>query len=527
MANVVMQIAQNVATYANSAAGYVVYYAALIYALSGAGQPDRQTSANRVTVNQTMPPRKRVINRARIMTDDSRMLHESKRNMYKINAICQAHGSLVRFDRYWLHSDEVTVKVDNDRVEATDGNPNKYNGNGIWWLTRRGLPTETSYYSEGNWHTEDLSELGAGVWTEDHRGDGIASLLLVCAPVEQTSYRNVYPHGHPVPSILPVMAVYDWRKDSTRGGSGAHRIDDVTTWEESWNVALWWAQVECGPIEREDFVERFERKIDAALDSWTQAANDCDDLYEGLPRYQIAGWYYDDEPLAEIRKKIMATCDGFIMELPGGALHVQVGKYRAPNLTIPRAHITALRWKRGKSIDKAVNELIVSYVSADHDWFVVPGTPWRDEDDISARGRKPKDFACPWVPQHAQAQYLAKIKHGQEMGDGEGTARIDLYGLNVLFAAPPEGEVANRRWINLERETADGSVEIVPVELLSSPPIDIKALSVEFAVRRAVPDAYDRADDDGGPDVPPDPIPGFGWLNGALAEQGALLQAVT
>lgn len=503
--------------------------AAIAYGANALLAPDQRGSAQKVNYNQTMPPRKRVLNRARIDTNDSRMLNESKRNYYQVNAICDAHGALLRFDRYWLHGDEVNVRATDDRVEATDGNPNKYKGNGIWWLTRKGLPTETSYYGEGPWHSgEDLTDLGAGVWSNEHRGDGIASLLLVSAPVEQTSYQNVYPHGHPRPSILPVLGVYDWRLDSTRGGSGACRLTDPSTWVESWNPVLWLAQVEAGPVERDDFVARFERKVAANLACWTQAANDCDETVLGKPRYQLAGWYYDNAGLAEVRKAILNTCDGYLVELSGGALHIQVGRWRAPTLTIPRDHIKALRWRRGNKVESAVNELVVSYMSEEHDWYVVPGTPWRDEADISRRGLKSREFPCPMVPRESQARRLAKIAMGQAMAPAEGTVRTTLFGLNILFAAPPEGGVANRRWIWLQRDRADGGFETVPVEIVGSPRIDMKTLSVEFAVRQAEAAIYDWTSEDetGEAEVPPDPTVGLAFLDFRHPEQTILIPGV-
>lgn len=495
--NMAMNVVQSAGNYAGNymTAGQMAQAAQLVIniGMAYATRPEaRKAGPQRSTFNQTMPPRRRLLNRARIATADSMMLKEARNNLYQVGAVCE--GPISQYGAYWLHSDRVTVDGDN-KVHATEGPPAKYNDR-LLLYTRLGLPTETSYYGLGPWGGENMADLPAGTWSNAHRGDGIASVLLVCRPVEQNSYRNVYPHGQPEVSVLPIGKVYDWRKDTTRGGDGAHRLDNPATWEESWNLVLWWAQVEAGPPDRADFVARFERLIAPQLASWTQAADDCDDaipLAAGgtEARYRLAGWYNADTDLADIRKGIMAACDGFMIEAPGGSLHIQVGKWREPTITIPKGHIKRLRWKRGKRSEAIVNELVVSYLSPDHDWFVVPGTPWKDEASIAARGRKPAPFVADWVPSHGQARRLAKIMMKASQADGVGTVVTTLFGLNVLFAAPPEGGVANRRVLNLERQRANGEIEIVPVEITGSARIDWLSLTVEFPIRRAVPEAYD------------------------------------
>ncbi|MBX3480078.1 MAG: hypothetical protein KF842_06735 [Caulobacter sp.] len=502
MAEYIANLAVTAAQYLGSNAAVtavvanVAYFgsqALISYGSSALAAPDiPKGGAGASVFNQTQPPRRRLLNRARM--GGPRMLREARKNLYQVMATCQA--PVLRIDAYWLHDDPVTVDG-SDRVVFSGSPANKYKGNGVWILNRLGAATETSYSGEGPWNTETLGDLGAGVWTSAHRGDGVCSHLLVCAAVEQNDFRKVYPYGHPMLSTLPVGAVYDWRKDSTRGGSGAHRLDDWSTWEESWNPILWLALTEAGPVEREDFVERFERKVLAQVASWTQAADDCEDqiytvatgTYED--RYRIAGWYYDINDVADVRKRILATCDGFLMQGGSGSLHVQVGKWRAPTMTLPRAHIKALRWRRLKRADEAINQLVISYLSPQHKWTVVPGEVWEDADDIALRGLKSADFTADWTPSHSQARRLAKILQKRTMADGQGVVQTTLYGLNIPYSEPAEGEAPNRRWVNLERERADGTVETLPVEIIGSPRVDMRALTVEFDIRRADSTAYD------------------------------------
>ena len=72
-------------------------------------------------------------------------------------------------------------------------------------------------------------------WTSNHRGRGIchAYVRLVWDP-------EVFTNGRPnIFFRIKGRKVYDPRKDSTNGGSGAHRFTDPSTWEYSENKALW------------------------------------------------------------------------------------------------------------------------------------------------------------------------------------------------------------------------------------------------------------------------------------------------
>lgn len=481
----------------SSVAYYGAYYGITVGVYAGLAvlaAPDiPRSGAGKQAFNQAMPPRRRLINRSRL--GGPRMLYEGRKNLYQIQAVAQ--GPVLRFDEFWFHSDRITVDTDTRKVSPPPGSPPaKYLGNGIWVEERLGAIPETSYAGDGPWNGEGLSDLGGGtIWGADHRGDGIASLLTVCAPVEQADFRKVYPFGHPQVSALPIGAVYDWTQDDTRGGVGDQRLDDPTTWGESWNPVLWLALVECGPWERPDFVARFERKIAPQLAAWTQAAGDCDELLISSSaaerRYDVAGWYMDSNDVADVRARILASCDGFLMEAGNGSLHVQVGKWREPTFVLPRSHIKALRWRRGRLTEEAVNEYKISYLSPMHDWTVVPGDPWRDEADISARGVKTMDFIAEWVPSHRQCRRLCKIAMGRSRAAARGTIRATLHAMSLFYAAPSEGGVANRRWFSFEREKADGSIVLETVELTASPRIDFRSLTVELEVCSVDPTAYD------------------------------------
>lgn len=490
-----------------SAVTYATVTAASYAGLAALTRPEPpKSAAGKFTVQQTMPVRRRVINRARLAGDT--MLKEGKRNYYLVRSLCQ--GPVLGFhdDVFWFHSDRVTRNPSTFRVIAPpDANPNRYKGNGVWLLTRLGAVPETSFNDGIARNGETFDDLGAGVWPTTARGDGICSLCVIAGPVEQKNYQKYLPFGHIDPSAAPIGAVYDWRQDSTRGGSGSQRLDNMATWGESWNPIVWLARERSGRPEDPGFAAAFLKKIAPQLAAWTQAADDCDDaitLDAGgtEPRYRTAGgWYFDDVDPVEVAKRLLATCDGYMLEMPGGSVHVEVGKERSPTFTLPWGHVKRLRWVRGAPGEAHKNHFDIKYCDLAQDFSVVPGDPWRNEADIALNGKQAVLFEADWVPSHAQARRLAKIAELRGRPTARGTVTSTLLGMMLFFGAPPVDGVAGRRFFNLERRKADGTIVTVVAEVASSPRWRLAGLSIEWDFIVPDPGLYDwnEATEEGAP----------------------------
>lgn len=502
----VVVTALKAATYATVTVGS---YAAMA-ALTRPSVP--KPSAGKVSIQQTMPPRIRVVNRARVA--GATMLKVGKRNLYIVRALCV--GPAKSIDAVWFHSDRIEINPSTSKVTGTaSGLPRRYRGNGIWVLTRLGAVPETSFNDGLDRNGESFDDLGADVWTEDHRLDGQVSLCVVAAPVEREDYPKYMPFGHVDPSALPVLKVYDWRQDSTNGGSGAQRLNDPDTWDESWNPVVWLAQKRCGPPESAGFAACFNKRIQPQLASWTQAADDCDeavalDAGGTEARYRTAGgWHTDENDMVDVCAQLLAAFDGYLVELGNGSLHVQAGVWRAPTFTIPAAHVLRLVRRTGARTEAHKNHYDITYTDPERDWAVVPGDPWQDAADIAVHGKRPERFAADWTPSHAQARRLAKIAMARGRPPRRGTVRTTLYGLMLFWGQPPEGGVANRRWFNLERRRADGTIETMVCEVASSPKFHLLSLSVEFDYIVASPEAYDwdETTEEGAPPAPGPTLP--------------------
>ncbi|TPM58968.1 hypothetical protein FJ959_08830 [Mesorhizobium sp. B2-2-4] len=120
-----------------------------------------------------------------------------------------------------------------------------------------------------------------GRWTTDHRGAGIAYAIV-------TSFLDREKLQQPWEAFFEIEAapLYDWRLDSTVGGSGSHRWADQTTWEFSENPVLMAYALERGIFNgTEMMVGKGVPASRLPLAQWTIAANICDEFVGDGARY--------------------------------------------------------------------------------------------------------------------------------------------------------------------------------------------------------------------------------------------------
>ncbi|MBZ9985660.1 hypothetical protein LB572_00970 [Mesorhizobium sp. BH1-1-5] len=121
----------------------------------------------------------------------------------------------------------------------------------------------------------------AGRWTEDHRGAGVA-YAVVTQQLDREKMQQ------PWDAFFEVQGapLYDWRKDSSVGGTGAHRWNDQSTWEFSENPVLMQYALERGFFNgTEMMVGKGAPAARLPLGEWTLGANVSDETIGLLRRY--------------------------------------------------------------------------------------------------------------------------------------------------------------------------------------------------------------------------------------------------
>jgi hypothetical protein len=199
----------------------------------------------------------------------------------------------------------------------------------------------------------------------------------------------------------------------------------------------------------------YDTLIAPVIDDLMAEADVCDDLMlkaDGTtePRYQSAGTFTLDADHADVVSTIADTCDLWLSENGDGSLALKVGKYREPSVVLTSDDITGFSLQKGVGNENVVNELTITYTEPGADYKTGPGQPWRDEDDISARGKVlSQQFALPWIHSHSQSRRLAKRRMAKLNAPLRGTIETRLSGLRAL------GE----RWIRIR------ATESAPVDL--------------------------------------------------------------
>ncbi|KQZ00909.1 hypothetical protein ASD45_08580 [Pseudolabrys sp. Root1462] len=425
-----------------------------------------------VPIRQAVPPRLRAYGRTRVA--GCYVLFEAVDGT-SVDVIAFHSGKMQTFLQLYLHDDLASVQPDGTitGAVASDG---RY-ASGIAISYRLGLDIETA-------HLGATSRL-PNIWTEAHRGDGIASLCLICQAVKSEDFSNNYPHGKPEPSIVgDFTPIFDPRDGSQSRGN-------VNTWQSSTNPIL----------QIIDFLTRadggmgydWDDIVTPNLTDLMNEANLCDALvqrddgsYE--KRYTSAGFYsFDNEPAA-VLAMMLATCDGWLSQDGNGALKIRIGVYRSPTVTLEKDIIVGFSIDHGTQDENVVNEITWTFTSPDNGYREMPGVPWRDELDISQRGvTRSHAEALSWVQSHSQGRRLMKRKMAKANAPRRGTLVTTLAGIEAL------GE----RWVRItDDRLSDLTNAIVEID---TGEIDLESARITFnwtIVDPTTIDGWDPSEED-------------------------------
>jgi hypothetical protein len=372
---------------------------------------------------QSMPYRQWCVGTNRLA--GAYMLWEAKGNeLFAVQAI--AGHRLFRVNRYWLHDDEVEIGSNGETVEG-----DRY-GDNVWIAHRLGLPVETAY-------DRVVARLaGEGIWTNNHRGDGQASIAMIAKGVAAKNQNERFPYGAPSLSVEADCAyVFDYRISADPNNSSA--------WVFSKNSALIMCWHQCF----NEFGHRrdFSRAILPVLDMWIEEANICEEdvaLHGGGTenRYECNGFDTTENDPKAGTNAILATCDGWICERGDGALLFTVGKFRETRVeTLSDADLVGHQVQYDVLFEDEINRLIpkftypaVNYATSDTDFF----------EDTAAQlesGRVlARDADYRWVHQWRQARRLGKRDWLRIQEKVSGSLDVRLSGINAIYS----------RWVRLE-----------------------------------------------------------------------------
>lgn len=261
----------------------------------------------------------------------------------------------------------------------------------------------------------DGPKVAAGVIDANSRLAGIAyTAVTLTRSSDDEKFQRAFPDGVPVVTVsLRGIKCYDPRKDSTRGGSGAHRSNDVLTWEWSDNPAL--IGVTYMLMSRNDGgCGIAEALID--FTSVAASANVCDltiGTPDGLqPRYRCNITLSTEDDTDDNLEAIAETMAGQIYE-QGGVWQFRAGFYEPPSFTIYDDWLAAgLTPELSAGIDSLYNAVRVVYPARQNNYLDIEAQPATDATyEVDDNGsRYWRDISAKGVTGEYQAQYLGHIE---------------------------------------------------------------------------------------------------------------------
>ena len=335
-------------------------------------------------------------------------------------------------NRYFLHDDEVTIGSGNVVNGLADG---RYGNGTVKLYSRLGANPETAY-----------ADVVAGIpesWTNAHRGDGQASVAMICSTPKQQDFSKRFPYNAPSVSVEADLAFcWDFRDPAQNPANPA-------TWAWTQNAAVILAWHLCF----NEFGERLDytKAILPVLDIWVEEANICD---EDVPlagggtekRYQCNGFDTTENGPKAATNAILAACDGHLVSRGDGARILTVGKFRESRCgVLTDADIVGHNIQYDVLFEDEINRLVpkftypaIDYATADTDYF----------EDTAAQleaGRVlAQEAEYTWVHQWRQARRLAKREWLRIREKVRGSIDVRLSGINAVYCRWNRLQTPNR-----------------------------------------------------------------------------------
>lgn len=457
-----------VAAYAGGIPGYALYVgSAALRGLLPTQKPETATSS----IKNPIPPRVRAYGALRLY--GAWIFYGNDADGAPVDVWVFHDGQMSAVLQVYLNNDKVTIS--GGAVQALDDG--SYKDGKVLAGYSLGLPTETAFAA--------VVAALPGVWTTDHRGDGVVTGYMIKKLVKAKQFQDTYPSGDNLALSLAGewSLVYDFRDI-------AQDPDDPATWEYRANPVLAFLHY----LMTQRGVD-FTAQVLPQITAWTAAANDCDDaqpLAAGgtEPRYRLSLAYKATDEPGSVIAALLECFDGWYCVNERNEIVVYSGRYYEPTVDIGPGQIVSYTFQEFVAAEDAVNEITVAYVSSLHDYNTVDAQAWRDESAIAASGREPVSGALGvQIPSYTQGRRLAKRRMSRANAPRRGTCVTTYSGRSVM----------GQRYINLRLVEAGAEFIDGPVEIIGPPERDMTTGGVRFEWVEANPliDDWTPAIDDG------------------------------
>lgn len=250
----------------------------------------------------------------------------------------------------------------------------------------------------------------ASRWTAANIGVGITAVSVICEFDKD--------HNNSMPDFFfefEGAPIYDWRKDSTNGGSGSHRWNDITTHEYTTNPILIERHYRRGfSINGDTFCGMDMQESDLPINKWTTAANICAEIDpdDGKPRYQVSILLDATQPHSSNLQSLSLSCGSMQVDSVDGSWPL-VGSDQPVVMTFTDDDLISTadsEFIRFKSFGELVNSVSGNYPEPGAIWSMV-GYTEQVATAFLTIDRRTRDLSIdfPMVSVARQAQQLAFI----------------------------------------------------------------------------------------------------------------------
>ncbi|KQZ81868.1 hypothetical protein ASD64_08905 [Mesorhizobium sp. Root157] len=245
-------------------------------------------------------------------------------------------------------------------------------------------------------------------WTSAHIGVGLTA-ILVSMTFDQ-SKNSQFPDF-----FFEVRAakLYDWRKDSSVGGSGSHRWNDPATHEFSENPIVIEYNYRRGFSVNGDLFCGMDMPAgDLPLDKWTAAANICDETVDDEKRYRCSILLDCMSTHGDNIESIALSCGAMSVDGVEGSWPI-VGSDQPTVITFTDDDLITtapVRYRAKRSQSELVNSVSGNFPDPDNLWSMVGYEPQISAAHVTL-DRRTRDLAIdfPQVRSQRQAAQLASI----------------------------------------------------------------------------------------------------------------------
>ncbi|MBO9589524.1 hypothetical protein [Devosia sp.] len=290
-----------------------------------------------------------------------------------------------------------------------------------------------------------------GIWTDDHRGDGLATVAMIVRSVAAEDLQSVYPNGMPVHTAIidGNDRIYDPRTDS-------YGYTDNLALHRLWHLTH--------PVGGKLTLD------DIHLPDWIVAADVCDETVTNRsggtePRYQGGFWFRADNDPVAVGRIMDQAAELVLYETPEGKVGVHPGAMVLPDIRLTENDIISVNYDPNKRKGTTVLAVRGRYTDPEKGFntadAAIYGVPYPTDDE------RTKTVGNQAVQRHNHCARIQKLAY----------IRANAPRVTVKAHYEPAKLVPYRRFVRVH---VPPKMDEAIVEIIGQPKMSLRGLTMEF-----------------------------------------------